>query len=363
MVFATAVRLLGNVPDAEDAAQTVFLRAFQRYAQLAVSPAAGGWLKTTTRNVCFNHLSRYRARWKFFSELDTPGADTTFESTLESQVSRALGTGGRGTPRASRTGGPQSPRSSARAAGAVPFRGAQLPADRRGAQRVGRQGEDRHPSRPRGAQAPPDGRCTRITTNSKRWRIASCGGCRSRAHRTRCCRGSWPRSRPGRSVRGTRARGLRGQLGWRVVSLAPLALLVYALWSWSLPAGAADGRRGDRRQPRRVERTHRTSSSLHSPGRAADGCRLRSLRPGVELRAPGKGRTAMKTRLLLTLALLLGGIAGHAQEDRRPSRRIFEPGRARAPELHAQSWRDRPSGRGHRRRRDHRRPRRRRTSS
>ena len=90
MVFATAVRLLGNVPDAEDAAQTVFLRAFQRYAQLAVSPAAGGWLKTTTRNICFNHLSRYRARWRFFSELDTPGADTTYESTLESQVSRAL---------------------------------------------------------------------------------------------------------------------------------------------------------------------------------------------------------------------------------------------------------------------------------
>ena len=90
MVFATAVRLLGNVPDAEDAAQTVFLRAFQRYTQLAASPAAGGWLKTTTRNICFNHLTRYRARWRFFSELDTPDADTTYESTLESQVSRAL---------------------------------------------------------------------------------------------------------------------------------------------------------------------------------------------------------------------------------------------------------------------------------
>jgi RNA polymerase sigma-70 factor, ECF subfamily len=89
MVFATAVRLLGNVPDAEDAAQTVFLRAFQRYAQLAVSPAAGGWLKTTTRNVCFNHLSRYRARWRLFSEMDTAGG-AAFESTLEAQVSRAL---------------------------------------------------------------------------------------------------------------------------------------------------------------------------------------------------------------------------------------------------------------------------------
>jgi RNA polymerase sigma-70 factor (ECF subfamily) len=91
MVFATAVRLLGNVSDAEDAAQTVFLRAFERYGQLAGHPGAGGWLKTATRNLCFNHLSRYRARWKFFSELDSPDGDTTYESTLESQVSRALG--------------------------------------------------------------------------------------------------------------------------------------------------------------------------------------------------------------------------------------------------------------------------------
>jgi RNA polymerase sigma-70 factor, ECF subfamily len=90
MVFATAVRLLGNVPDAEDAAQTVFLRAFQRYAQLGVSPAAAGWLKTATRNVCLNHLSRYRARWRFFSEMDAPDADTSYEGTLASQVSRAL---------------------------------------------------------------------------------------------------------------------------------------------------------------------------------------------------------------------------------------------------------------------------------
>ena len=90
MVFATAVRLLGNTADAEDAAQTVFLRAFQRYAQLAESPAAGGWLKTTTRNLCLNHLARYRARWSFFSEMDAPDARTSYEDALESQVARAL---------------------------------------------------------------------------------------------------------------------------------------------------------------------------------------------------------------------------------------------------------------------------------
>jgi RNA polymerase sigma-70 factor (ECF subfamily) len=73
MVFATAVRLLGNPADAEDAAQTVFLRAFQRFDEVVTSPAAAGWLRTTTRNVCLNHLARYRSRWRFFSELAEEG--------------------------------------------------------------------------------------------------------------------------------------------------------------------------------------------------------------------------------------------------------------------------------------------------
>ena len=70
MVFATAVRLLGRESDAEDVAQTVFMRAYERFAELSRSPAAPGWLKTVTTNLCLNHLSRYRARWQFFSEMD-----------------------------------------------------------------------------------------------------------------------------------------------------------------------------------------------------------------------------------------------------------------------------------------------------
>ena len=69
MVFATAVRLLGNPTEAEDISQTVFMRAFQRFNELEPSPTTAGWLKTVTRNTCLNHLSRYRRRWKFFSEL------------------------------------------------------------------------------------------------------------------------------------------------------------------------------------------------------------------------------------------------------------------------------------------------------
>ena len=84
MVFATAVRLLGRDADAEDVAQTVFLRAFERFAQIGSSPSAAGWLKTVTTNLCLNHLARYRARWQFFSEMDAGDAGRPFASTLAS---------------------------------------------------------------------------------------------------------------------------------------------------------------------------------------------------------------------------------------------------------------------------------------
>jgi len=84
MVFATAVRLLGNPTEAEDIAQTVFMRAFQRFEELGSSPTAAGWLKTVTRNSCLNHLSRYRRRWRLFSELAT--TDDTAEGLASSEL-------------------------------------------------------------------------------------------------------------------------------------------------------------------------------------------------------------------------------------------------------------------------------------
>ncbi len=72
MVYATAMRLLGNPAEAEDVAQTVFLKAFERFAQLDGNPSAPGWLKTVATNECLNHLSRYRNRWRFFSEMEHP---------------------------------------------------------------------------------------------------------------------------------------------------------------------------------------------------------------------------------------------------------------------------------------------------
>ncbi len=75
MVFSTAARLAGNDGQAEDIAQEVFLRAYEHFAQLRSSPAAGGWLKTVTTNLTLNYLTRYRKRWRLFSELRPAAAD------------------------------------------------------------------------------------------------------------------------------------------------------------------------------------------------------------------------------------------------------------------------------------------------
>lgn len=92
MVFSTAMRLTANQSEAEDITQEVFLRAYERFAELRNSPTVAGWLKTVARNLSLNHLSRYRSRWSFFSELsrgeddadapmpDFPAPDDTHEN-------------------------------------------------------------------------------------------------------------------------------------------------------------------------------------------------------------------------------------------------------------------------------------------
>jgi RNA polymerase sigma-70 factor (ECF subfamily) len=76
MVYAVAVRLLANPAEAEDVSQTVFMRAFEHFEALDQNPAAPGWLKTVATNLCLNHLSRYRSRWRFFSELVSDDRNT-----------------------------------------------------------------------------------------------------------------------------------------------------------------------------------------------------------------------------------------------------------------------------------------------
>jgi len=96
MVFSTAMRLVANQTEAEDISQEVFLKAYERFSELRESPTAGGWLKTVATNMSLNHLTRYRARWSFFSEMfhrssEDEEQEIEFEApgNLEEEVAQA----------------------------------------------------------------------------------------------------------------------------------------------------------------------------------------------------------------------------------------------------------------------------------
>jgi RNA polymerase sigma-70 factor (ECF subfamily) len=74
MVYTTAARLVGEDGLAEDIAQEVFVRAHANFTHLRGSVAPGGWLKTVATHLALNHLTRYRRRWRFFSELEATDA-------------------------------------------------------------------------------------------------------------------------------------------------------------------------------------------------------------------------------------------------------------------------------------------------
>ena len=84
MVYTTALRLLGRPAEAEDVAQEVFLRAYDRFDSIKDQPTVGGWLRTVARNLSLNHLSRYRSRWRLFTEMRTPDQDRgAFQDDIE----------------------------------------------------------------------------------------------------------------------------------------------------------------------------------------------------------------------------------------------------------------------------------------
>lgn len=95
MVYSTALRLVVNRAEAEDISQEVFLKAYERFSDLRDSPTAGGWLRTVARNMSLNHLSRYRSRWSFFSEMasgqeeDSPEIEFAAPQELDEELARA----------------------------------------------------------------------------------------------------------------------------------------------------------------------------------------------------------------------------------------------------------------------------------
>lgn len=101
MVFSTSLRLVASESDAQDIAQEVFLKAYERFDELKDSPTVGGWLKTVATNLSLNHISRYRGRWRFFSEmfnreegddftLEIPAAESTSDHMNEADQRQIL---------------------------------------------------------------------------------------------------------------------------------------------------------------------------------------------------------------------------------------------------------------------------------
>jgi RNA polymerase sigma-70 factor (ECF subfamily) len=86
MVFTTAYRLLADEMEAQDIAQEAFLKAYERFEVLRFSPTAGGWLKTVTRNLCLNHLTRHRSRWRLFADFAKKGEEDSELRNLEEQL-------------------------------------------------------------------------------------------------------------------------------------------------------------------------------------------------------------------------------------------------------------------------------------
>jgi len=58
LVLMTALRLLGNLEDAQDAAQEVFLRLYRNLGKVEAAGNFAGWLYRVTVNVCHDHRRR-----------------------------------------------------------------------------------------------------------------------------------------------------------------------------------------------------------------------------------------------------------------------------------------------------------------
>ena len=73
MVYAVAVRLLANEAEAETLPRRLYCARTNGSMIGTGRRRCRGWLKTVTTNLCLNHLERYRARWRFFSEMGEAG--------------------------------------------------------------------------------------------------------------------------------------------------------------------------------------------------------------------------------------------------------------------------------------------------
>lgn len=88
-VYRLAMVLMGNISDAEEVTQTVFLKAWEKKPDFRDSDHEIAWILTTTRNQCKDiHKSFYRRKRADLE--NAPEPQVTLETQMDSEIWEAL---------------------------------------------------------------------------------------------------------------------------------------------------------------------------------------------------------------------------------------------------------------------------------
>ena len=88
-VYRLAMVLMGNISDAEDVTQTVFLKAWEKKTDFRDADHEIAWILTTTRNQCKDiHKSFYRRKRADLE--NAPEPQVTLETQMDSEIWEAL---------------------------------------------------------------------------------------------------------------------------------------------------------------------------------------------------------------------------------------------------------------------------------
>lgn len=88
-VYRLAMVMMGNISDAEDVTQTVFLKAWEKKPDFRDADHEIAWILTTTRNQCKDiHKSLYRRKRADLE--NAPEPQVTLEPQMDSEIWEAL---------------------------------------------------------------------------------------------------------------------------------------------------------------------------------------------------------------------------------------------------------------------------------
>ena len=88
-VYRLAMVMMGNISDAEDVTQTVFLKAWEKKRDFRDADHEIAWILTTTRNQCKDiHKSFYRRKRADLE--NAPEPQVTLETQMDSEIWEAL---------------------------------------------------------------------------------------------------------------------------------------------------------------------------------------------------------------------------------------------------------------------------------